>query len=147
MTEVQIRSGGTLATTRVAIDGVAIDPSDLVGLQLYLEPQIRQVGCEINFNRSGRLERWVGANQDDAFDFELDMAANGVRYRLVADRSDMRILVSMPEYPDAPGAAVFPGSATLLQLAAEGWNLSINKFFRLTDPAEYQALLEGAVHG
>lgn len=142
MANVRIQSQGTLVTTAVELDGHQINPADLMGLQVYLEPDIEQVGCEINFSRDGKLERWVGANTDDDFCFQLDVVADDIRYRVEATARGLETKISMPDRPEAVGAVIFPKAALLLQLVAEGWNISINKFFRMTDPAQYQALLE-----
>lgn len=132
MSKVTIESKGTLGTTQVTLDDRKIDPSNLMKVQLHLDPQVPQPGCEITFvNEDGRIERWSGVNVDDEFSYLLDAVQDDTRYRVVADEEGVKILVSLPEYPDAPGLPVFVGAAMVVDVVADGFGVQLNKYHQI----------------
>ena len=132
MSQVTIKSKGTFSTSEVAIDGKQIDPTNLMTLRLFYEPNVEQTGCEIVFvNDEGKVERWSGVNVDDEFEYLLDAVQDDVRYRVVSDGKAIEIKVSLPDAPDAPGLPLFQGAAMVVEVVADGWGLQLNKYHQV----------------
>lgn len=128
MTTVKITSNGTLVKTVVTKDGVVLD--DVVGLRLYFEPGIAQVACEMNYLEEGRLKRWTGVNEGDAFEFTMSAEHDGTIYDVCASTSSdktsslgLHASVGNEQQGYSVMVPIFRGASVVLDLMAEGFSL------------------------
>lgn len=123
--KVLIKTSGRLADTRIELNGEEIDPGNLIGLQLYYEPAVEQVGVEFNYvNKEGRTQRWSGANPDDAFNFFLERKReDGVVEQVTANNKGLSVSFD--------GTIGFIGCNIVVQLVADGYSVQLNRFVNL----------------
>lgn len=117
-----IKSGGRFANTHVHVGGYDVPPGDLQKVQLYFEPGVDQVVCEVKFIKDGRFMRWVGVNQGDIFNYELNATdRSGTPYRIVSDGIGVEVMVD--------GKRCFPDGPKVLEIVANGWGMQTNCYF------------------
>jgi len=144
MSVVKATSEGTLATTRIDLDGQAIDPGNLIAFQLYYEPQIPQVGCEFEYvDVQGKLARWSGVNQDDAFSFVLIDDTSDRKQTLKLEAALRGVRMSILHEQSSQWVGVLPGATLVLVMKADCWTISLNKTFEKVSRQAYVAAIEG----
>ena len=135
MSTVSIKSGGRFINTEITIDERVIEPGNLLKVTLFYEPQIQQVALELNFlNEESHIERFSGINVDDELYFKLNAMEEGTLadWRIAGNKNVMTVGITLPDGLHE----LFRGAPLVLEIAADGWALQMNKYFNMMPTKE-----------